>query len=90
MVRAGYIVAPAVLGLCIILVGALEGRSSSQPPAPFRVTDERKDLLPEDYLWYRRHERASTQCRGQQYVSQCCEDARTETTCVYATLKGKR
>ena len=41
----------------------------------------------EDTAWYLRHERQSAQCRGQQYVAACCEDARTDLTCIDAELK---
>lgn len=48
------------------------------------------DATAEDMSWYRRHERQSAECRGQQYVAQCCTDARTDLTCIEVHLKGPK
>ena len=71
-----------VLALALLLVGALDRSSPEVTAALVRAADERKAVLPEDYAWYRRHERQSRACRGQQYVAQCCEDARSDLTCI--------
>jgi len=82
--------AVVVLGVAVLLVGVLEERSFPPlPPAPIHTSDERKGLLPEDFLWMQRHERQSRECRGQQYVAHCCADARTDLTCIEFDLKGR-
>ena len=68
------------LAVALLLVGALDRNSPEVTAAMVRATDERKAVLPEDYAWYRRHERQSRACRGQQYISQCCEHAREDVT----------
>jgi hypothetical protein len=44
----------------------------------------------DDLAYWRRHERNSAECRGQQYIAQCCTDARTDLTCIYADIKGPK
>jgi len=68
------------LAVALLLVGALDRNSPEVTAAMVRAADERKAVLPEDYAWYRRHERQSRACRGQQYISQCCEHAREDVT----------
>jgi len=80
------ILAATVLAGSLLLVGALDRSSPEVTAAMVRASDERKAVLPEDYAWYRRHERQSRACRGQQYISQCCEHAREDVTCL--DLKG--
>lgn len=48
------------------------------------------DPLAEDMSWYRRHERQSAECRGHQYIAQCCENARTDISCIDAEIKEKK
>lgn len=42
----------------------------------------RKELPPEEYAYWRRHERNSRLCRGQDYVEMCCTDGRPDLTCL--------
>ena len=42
----------------------------------------RKELPPEEYAYWRRHERNQEACRGQTWIEQCCTDARPELTCL--------
>lgn len=58
--------------------------------APLVLSLERAPSIDQDAAWHRRHERQSADCRGQQYIAQCCEDARTDLTCITAELKGPK
>lgn len=52
---------------------------------------ESTPAMADDYAgWLLRHERNSRACRGQQYVAQCCTDARTDLTCIDANLEGSQ
>jgi hypothetical protein len=75
-----------VLALALLLAGLWDRNSPEVNAALVQEASERKAVLPEDYAWYRRHERQSRACRGQQYISQCCEHAREDVTCL--DLKG--
>ena len=57
---------------------------------PFVLSLERPVAADHDAAWHRRHEANSAACRGQQYVAVCCEDARTDLTCISAELKGPK
>lgn len=58
--------------------------------APFILALVKPEPIDHDAAWHRRHEANSRACRGQQYVSQCCENARTDLTCISAELKGSQ
>ena len=67
----------AVVAFVALLIGA-----------PFILAFDRPMPTDQDAAWHRRHEANSAACRGQQYVAQCCEHARTDLTCISAELKG--
>ena len=67
----------AVVAFVALLIGA-----------PFILALVKPEPIDHDAAWHRRHESHSAQCRGQQYVAVCCEDARTDVTCIDANLKG--
>ena len=68
----------AVVAFIALLYGSTFILALAKPPVP----------ADQDAAWHRRHEAHSAQCRGQQYVAQCCEAARTDLTCISAELKG--
>lgn len=45
------------------------------------------DATADEIVYWKRHERQSRDCRGQQYVAHCCEDARTDLTCIDGEIK---
>ena len=59
-------------------------------PAVLSLERDPVAVLDDDNAWYRRHERNSRECRGQQYIAVCCEHARTDLTCIDANLKWSR
>ena len=67
----------AVVAFVVLMVGSPFILALAKPPVP---TDQ-------DAAWHRRHEANSAQCRGQQYLAQCCEAARTDVTCIDADLR---
>jgi hypothetical protein len=71
----------ALLGLFAACVAVLHLERKEADPA----------FLPlEEVAYWKRHERNSAECRGQQYIAQCCSDARTDLTCIYADIKGPK
>jgi hypothetical protein len=57
---------------------------------PFVLSLDRPVAADQDAAWHRRHEANSAQCRGQQYVAQCCEHARTDLTCISADFSKEQ
>jgi hypothetical protein len=53
------------------------------------LAQEREKLRQDADAWYRRHERQSAACPGQQYLAQCCENARTDLTCIDGEIRWK-
>ena len=70
-----------LIGL-VLLVGVVDRQSPVALESHVRDADQRKALPPEEYAYWRRHERNQALCRGQTYVAQCCEDAREDVTCL--------
>ena len=65
-----------------LLVGAVDRQSPVALEAHIRDADQRKELPPEERAYWKRHERNQRLCRGQDYIEQCCTDARPELTCL--------
>lgn len=60
------------------------------PPLVLSLDKPVIDPIADDIAYWRRHEVNARHCRGQQYVMQCCTDARPDLTCIDANLKEKQ
>lgn len=74
-------VAIGLLALAL-LVSVVERDTPILLESHVRDADQRKELPPEEIAYWRRHERNQALCRGQTWVSQCCDDAREDLTCL--------
>jgi hypothetical protein len=65
-----------------LILWRLDYQSDVVTAAIVSETNERHSLPPEEVAYWRRHERNQSLCRGQMWISQCCEDGREDLNCL--------
>jgi hypothetical protein len=71
--RAPLVAIPLGLLALALLVSVVDRQTPLLLESHVRDADQRKELPPEEYAYWRRHERNQALCRGQTYVNQCCD-----------------